>query len=96
MTESKKKAKPERWRGGRKDGYCPQASSSGLSEKLVELIGTGILTECARADLHTGKHRNAAGDMQWWGGKLDSREQGLVEALRAGAPASGTRTSHHG
>jgi hypothetical protein len=57
---------------------CPQAWHGGLS--------AGLLVECKYEDKHRGKHRNAAGDLEW-GGKLTPEEERTAAALRAAATA---------
>lgn len=55
---------------------CPQAWHGGLP--------AGLLVECRYTPGHRGRHRNAAGDLEW-SGKLTDDEVALADALRASA-----------
>lgn len=64
---------------------CPQAWHGGLQFCM--------LIECKYQEKHRGKHRNAAGDLEW-SGKLTEQEMDIAEKLRGKTMSEEVTVTH--
>lgn len=64
-------------------GPARPLAEGGCAQAFPALLRWNLVLDCARADGHTGKHKNAAGDTLWWGEKLSESDTTAAAQLRA-------------